>query len=85
MTYLTNQGYSKRVFLLGPSHHEFIDGCCLSKYNTYKTPLGNLELDRQVISELYETGRFTWMNQSVDEEEHSIEMHLPFTYKLFEE
>lgn len=38
-----------------------------------------------VIEELYDTGKFRWMSQTVDEEEHSLEMHLPFTYKIFEE
>jgi AmmeMemoRadiSam system protein B len=96
---------SKRVFLLGPSHHAYIDGCSLSKCSTYETPLGNLKLDREgnaslyelqeaiyqlfhlylVIEELHSTGKFRWMSQTVDEEEHSLEMHLPFTYKIFEE
>lgn len=38
-----------------------------------------------VIDELHETGKFRWMSQTVDEDEHSLEMHLPFTYKVFEE
>ncbi|CEP18795.1 hypothetical protein [Parasitella parasitica] len=75
----------KRVFLLGPSHHVYIDGCSLSKCSTYQTPLGNIKLDREIVQELYSTAKFGWMSQTVDEEEHSIEMHLPFVYKVFEE
>ncbi|KAI8096701.1 MEMO1 family [Halteromyces radiatus] len=78
-------GTIRRVFLLGPSHHVYLDGCALSKCDSYETPLGNLELDKQVISDLYDTGQFSWMSTEVDEEEHSIEMHLPYTYKIFEE
>jgi AmmeMemoRadiSam system protein B len=37
--------HSKRVFVLGPSHHVYLDGCALSKCATYKTPLGDLPLD----------------------------------------
>lgn len=37
--------YSKRVFILGPSHHLYIQGCALSKCKEYKTPIGNLPLD----------------------------------------
>lgn len=51
----------------------------------YETPLGNLQLDREVIDVLDATGKFNWMSRTTDEREHSIEMHLPFTYKLFEE
>ena len=35
----------KRVFVLGPSHHVYLDGCALSKCKTYATPIGDLPLD----------------------------------------
>ncbi|KAI9482589.1 MEMO1 protein [Zychaea mexicana] len=73
----------ERVFILGPSHHVYLDGCALSKCDTYNTPIGNLTLDKATIQELYETGKFQWMNKDVDEDEHSIEMHLPYTAKIF--
>ena len=37
---------SKRVFILGPSHHVYLDGCALSRCTEYATPLGSLPLDR---------------------------------------
>ncbi|KAI8145905.1 MEMO1 family [Fennellomyces sp. T-0311] len=73
----------ERVFILGPSHHVYLDGCALSRCDTYETPLGNLALDKETIQELYNTGKFEWMSKGVDEDEHSIEMHLPFTAKIF--
>lgn len=36
---------SKRVFILGPSHHLYIQGCALSACKEYETPIGNLPLD----------------------------------------
>jgi len=72
----------KRVFVLGPSHHVYISKCALSQMDEYETPLGNIKLDRQVIDELYATGSFEWMSKSVDEEEHSIEMQLPYIAKM---
>ncbi|KAI8970014.1 MEMO1 family [Mycotypha africana] len=74
----------KRVFILGPSHHAYLPGCALSMCDVYQTPLGDLHLDKAVIKELEETGEFKYMRQTVDEDEHSIEMHLPFVYKIFE-
>jgi len=44
--------------------------------------LGPLQLDRDTISELHKTGEFDWMSTDVDEAEHSIEMHLPYVYKI---
>lgn len=74
--------FSKRVFLLGPSHHHYLTKAALSKCDAYGTPLGNLVVDRELTDTLYKSGQFEWMSQSVDEEEHSLEMHLPYIYKV---
>lgn len=37
-----------------------------------------------VYEELQSTGCFEWMNLETDEDEHSIEMHLPYIAKVFE-
>ncbi|GAA5891600.1 hypothetical protein JCM6882_004525 [Rhodosporidiobolus microsporus] len=74
----------KRVFVLGPSHHYYLDGCALSQCTKYGTPIGDLPLDRETISELEATGEFELMDKSTDEDEHSIEMHLPYIRKVFE-
>ncbi|GAB7355822.1 hypothetical protein MBLNU459_g6492t1 [Dothideomycetes sp. NU459] len=81
---ITDFGYSrsKRVFLLGPSHHFYLTKCALTKCAEYETPLGNLKIDRTISSQLYESGQFQWMSQSTDEDEHSLEMHLPYIYKI---
>ncbi|KAK5201017.1 hypothetical protein LTR16_004127, partial [Cryomyces antarcticus] len=72
----------KRVFLLGPSHHFHLTKCALSQCDAYKTPFGDLAVDTATIAELHESGLFDRMAESVDEEEHSLEMHLPYIYKM---
>ncbi|KAH9546987.1 hypothetical protein CY35_11G010400 [Sphagnum magellanicum] len=72
-----------RVFLLGPSHHHYTRRCALSTASIYKTPLGDLPIDLEVYQELQATGKFEVMNLSVDEAEHSMEMHLPYLAKVF--
>lgn len=74
----------KRVFVLGPSHHFYLDGCALSSYDAYETPIGNLQIDKATTAELRATGQFSQMDSSVDDEEHSLEMHLPYIRKVFE-
>ena len=74
----------KRVFMLGPSHHFYLDGCALSRCEEYETPIGNLPVDAAVNEELHQTGEFEWMSRRVDEDEHSIEMHAPYVRKVFE-
>ena len=39
------EGFSKRIFILGPSHHYYLQGCALSKCTEYETPVGNLPID----------------------------------------
>ena len=71
---------SKKVFLLGPSHHLYLDNCALSQHTFYSTPIGDLPLDKHTISELRATGDFQDLTASQDAAEHSLEMHLPFIY-----
>ncbi|KAF9082425.1 hypothetical protein BGX29_002646 [Mortierella sp. GBA35] len=75
----------KRVFILGPSHHVYLRGCALSKCIRCETPLGELTIDQEVNKELQKTGEFETMARDTDEDEHSIEMHLPYVYKVFED
>ncbi|CAH9099804.1 unnamed protein product [Cuscuta europaea] len=72
-----------RVFLLGPSHHYYTAKCALSKATVYKTPIGDLPIDMEVIEELKASGKFEMMDLNVDEAEHSMEMHLPYLAKVF--
>ncbi|WWC65628.1 AmmeMemoRadiSam system protein B [Kwoniella dejecticola CBS 10117] len=74
----------KRVFLLGPSHHVYLDGVALSTCEAYETPLGDIPLDLETITELESTGVFSQMRKSADEDEHSLEMHLPYIRHVFE-
>jgi len=73
---------AKRVFLMGPSHHYYLEDCALSPCKSYNTPLGPLALDLSTIASLRKTGQFSAMTQLQDEEEHSLEMHLPYIYKM---
>jgi MEMO1 family protein len=59
-----------------------LPGCALSKHAKYATPLGDLIIDKQTVKELQETGKFENMSTGADETEHSMEMHLPYIYKM---
>ena len=45
--FFINATNRKRVFILGPSHHVYLNGCALSRHDEYDTPLGRLPLDRE--------------------------------------
>jgi AmmeMemoRadiSam system protein B len=76
-----------RVFIVGPCHHTYIDGCAIPDVNItqYETPFGSLTLDAEVLRELKGNPEvaFRSFRLSDDEEEHSIEMQLPFLHYVF--
>ena len=39
-------------------------------------------VDRKETDQLFSTGHFEWMSLQTDEDEHSIELHLPFVAKV---
>ncbi|XP_014213751.1 protein MEMO1 [Copidosoma floridanum] len=75
----------RKIFILGPSHNVRLPGCALSTATVYKTPLYDLQIDQQIKKELVDTGHFDWMDMDTDEEEHSIEMQLPYIAKVMED
>lgn len=68
----------RRVFLLGPSHNLYSPKCLLSSCSEYATPLGSIKIDDTIYDELAASNLFDEMQLSVDEREHSLEMHLPY-------
>ncbi|KAF5832860.1 MEMO1 family [Dunaliella salina] len=67
-----------RVFLLGPSHKLYTRKCLLSSTQSYETPLGSMQIDQEVCSQLLQTGEFEMMDVDTDEAEHSLELHTPY-------
>ena len=73
----------KRVFLLGPSHHAYLDEWALTQFTEYETPFGNIKIDVDTVKELKDKGDFKYFDSNSDEKEHSLEMHLPFIKRMF--
>ncbi|CAK39657.1 uncharacterized protein An07g08630 [Aspergillus niger] len=86
---------AKRIFVVGPSHHHYFTTLALPEFTSYHTPLSDdpLPLDTEFIAKLRSTRagsrnglelQFTTMSRSVDEAEHSIELHLPYIHRLLQ-
>lgn len=71
------------VFLLGPCHHKYIKGCGLTKCSIFETPLGNIKVDTDILEDLSKNKNFIRIDKEDDEDEHSLEMQLPYIQKLF--
>jgi predicted class III extradiol MEMO1 family dioxygenase len=80
--FLLRIGNSKRVFVLGPSHHHYLTGAATTACDKYGTPIGNLTVDIALVREIKQTWQLDTMSRQVDEDEHSLEMHLPYIYKM---
>lgn len=73
-----------RVVLLGPSHRVPFRGLATSSADTYRTPLGDVPVDRAALDEI----RTLPQVLNIDEAhamEHSLEVHLPFLQEVLGE
>ncbi|MGB5332354.1 MAG: AmmeMemoRadiSam system protein B [Woeseiaceae bacterium] len=66
----------QRVILLGPCHRTPVRGLALSSADAYRMPMGDVQLDRAAIADLDIPG--VQFCDSAHEDEHSLEVHLPF-------
>ena len=68
----------KRIFLLGPSHHEWLDGASVNtEADYYATPLGKVKVDRETAVQLTKDSLFSYRPEAHDRE-HCLEVQLPF-------
>ena len=73
---LLSNSNAKRIVIIGPSHRVYLTGTSVSEFDTYQTPLGALEIDRALISDLKE--RFDLHFKPEAHHEHSTEVQIPF-------
>ena len=65
-----------RVVLLGPCHRVPVAGMALSAADAFRTPLGDVPVDRESVAALEEHGITVF--EPSHQYEHSLEVHLPF-------
>lgn len=91
--YTAAHGYScvnlrdfDRIFLLGPSHHLPIRGLALSPFSAFGTPYGSIPLDTSARDDVARAAQrvvpVDLLPPHACEEEHSLEMQLPFLSHL---
>ena len=76
----------KRIFLLGPSHHEWLDGASVNtEFDYYNTPLGNVKVDVDTAQKLIETDSVFSYQPKAHDREHCLEVQLPFLQRRFDD
>ena len=77
----------KRIFLLGPSHHEWLDGASVNtEADYYATPLGNVKVDCETGmaltttdgTDLTDSEKVFFYRPEAHDREHCLEVQLPF-------
>lgn len=71
-----------RVVLLGPCHRVAVNGLALSSAKLFRTPLGDVPLDKDAISKL-DLPQISVVDET-HQLEHSLEVHLPFLQTVLE-
>jgi len=74
----------KRVVLLGPCHRVAVNGLALSSADSFETPLGQVEIDKDAAEQILALAQVSIFD-ATHELEHSLEVHLPFLQVLLDE
>jgi MEMO1 family protein len=67
----------KTVIILGFSHRKFFDGIAIYDNGSWRTPLGDIQIDEALAKEIEKNARIKF-NPDLFKEENSVEMQVPF-------
>jgi AmmeMemoRadiSam system protein B len=74
----------ENIFIIGPSHNVEIKMPCVSSFDFFETPFGNLQVNMNVINDLIEK-KIVIQNDLAHIEEHSLEVQLPFLGYIYKD
>jgi len=73
------------VIIISPSHREYFEGSCVYNGDGYITPLGTLEVNKELADKLTVGSKTIFQGLKGHGREHGIEVHLPFLQFMFPE
>lgn len=71
------------VIIIGPNHRGFGSPVSASTFDRWSTPLGESEVDVELVKEIAKVSGFVDLDNSAHEFEHSIEIQLPFVQYVY--
>ncbi len=75
----------KTVILIGPSHQDWFFGAALSDYDYWQTPLGKIEVDKELAKKLIKENKNVFIREQAHQKEHCLEVMLPFLQKTLKD
>ncbi len=74
-----------RIVIFGPAHRVWLNGAGVPGASAFETPLGSIPIAQALIRELLESFSFVEVRDDAHEEEHCLEVQLPFLQELLDE
>ncbi|MDD4894248.1 MAG: AmmeMemoRadiSam system protein B [Candidatus Omnitrophica bacterium] len=71
----------KTIIVIGPSHYFNFNGISVYPQGFFRTPLGELEVDKDFTKKLLYKDKDVFFEPAAFEKEHSIEVQIPFLQK----
>ncbi len=78
---LNNESF-KTVVIVSPSHREHFDGISVYEGTAYRTPLGELQINKQLREQLITDDPIISASNLGHKKEHAVEVQLPFIQKV---
>ena len=76
-------GKPDTIIILGPNHRGFGADVSIMAEGKWKTPLGELEIDKTLAEKILKNSKIIKMDRKAHQFEHSIEVQLPFIQYIF--
>ncbi len=81
--HLARDGLPDTVVILGPNHTGIGSGVSIYPAGAWKTPLGTVEIDEELVNEILKNSAILDPDISAHRHEHSIEVQLPFLQYIY--
>lgn len=72
----------KTLFIFAPAHKVAFNGLCLSSFEEWQTPLGNIKINQSICAKLKEKFHLDYNDVAFDTE-HSVEIEVPLIQSLY--
>ena len=73
------------VILVGPSHREFFDGASLYPGDAFRTPLGDVSINKEIRDSIAAQSDVLALSDTGHRNEHCLEVQLPFLQRVLGE
>jgi len=70
------------IIIISPSHREYFNGISIFNGTAYRTPLGEIPIDENLRDQLIKNDKIIVSSAHGHEDEHAVEVQLPFLQKV---